>query len=67
MSRSVRERVFERFYRGGNGRDTDGFGLGLAIVNESVRVLGGRIEIESAPGSGTRVQVLLPGPEVAAR
>ena len=59
MSRKVRERVFERFYRG-NGRDTEGFGLGLAIVRESVRVLGGRIEVDSAPGSGTRVRVTLP-------
>jgi two-component system phosphate regulon sensor histidine kinase PhoR len=59
MSRSVRDRVFERFYRG-NGRDTEGFGLGLAIVRESVRVLGGRVDIESAPGSGTTVRITLP-------
>lgn len=64
MSRAVRERAFERFYRG-NGRDTDGFGLGLAIVRESVRVLGGRIDIDSAPGSGTRVRVTLPAADAA--
>jgi signal transduction histidine kinase len=66
MSRNVRERVFERFYRG-NGRDTEGFGLGLAIVRESVRVLGGRIEVDSAPGTGTRVRVTLPASESTSR
>lgn len=64
MSRAVKERVFERFYRG-NGRDTEGFGLGLAIVRESVRVLGGRIEVESIPGSGTTVRVTLPAAEAS--
>ena len=59
MSRAVRERVFDRFYRG-NGRDSEGFGLGLAIVRESIRVLGGRIEIDSTPGSGTTVRITLP-------
>lgn len=37
-----------------------GQGLGLAGVRERVRFLSGRIEIESAPGAGTRVQVCLP-------
>jgi signal transduction histidine kinase len=62
MPRAVRERVFERFYRG-NGRDSDGFGLGLAIVRESIRALGGSIEIESRPGTGTTVRVILPAAE----
>jgi signal transduction histidine kinase len=59
MTRAVRERAFERFYRA-NGRDTDGFGLGLAIVRESIRVLGGTIRVDSEPGTGTRVTVTFP-------
>jgi signal transduction histidine kinase/HAMP domain-containing protein len=55
-----RERVFERFYRG-NGRDADGFGLGLSIVHRTVQALGGTIDLHSVPGGGTRVRVLLPG------
>jgi signal transduction histidine kinase/HAMP domain-containing protein len=66
MPRNVRERVFERFYRG-NGRDAEGFGLGLAIVRESVRVLGGEIEVDSAPGAGTRVRVTLSSGESTSR
>jgi two-component system phosphate regulon sensor histidine kinase PhoR len=53
----VQRHVFDRFYRG--ERDADGFGLGLAIVRESVRTLGGRIELDSSPGQGTVFRILL--------
>jgi two-component system, OmpR family, sensor histidine kinase KdpD len=52
------ERVWERFYRG-RGRDADGFGLGLAIVRQAIRVVGGNVELESTPGEGTVVRVTL--------
>jgi signal transduction histidine kinase len=52
------ERVFDRFYTGTNGR-RDGFGLGLAIVREAVRALGGNIEIDSDPARGTTARVTL--------
>jgi signal transduction histidine kinase len=51
-----RSRVFERFYRGANGRQTGpGTGLGLAIVAELVERWGG--EVSLADGPGTRVEV----------
>ena len=53
ISPEVQRHVFDRFYRG--ERDADGFGLGLAIVRESVRTLGARIELDSSPGEGTHV------------
>ncbi len=49
--------VFDRFYRG--ERDAEGFGLGLAIVRESVRTLGGRVELDSSPGHGTCFRIVL--------
>lgn len=57
--RRERERLFDRFYRGSR-RDADGFGIGLAIVREAVRALGGHVEIESEEGEGTTVRILLP-------
>jgi two-component system sensor histidine kinase ResE len=51
-----RERLFDRFYR---GEDGNGFGLGLAIVDEAVRALGGEIEVESRPGAGTTFTISL--------
>ena len=38
----------------------DGMGLGLSLCEALVREHGGRIEIDSAPGVGTRVRVRLP-------
>jgi signal transduction histidine kinase len=38
----------------------EGTGLGLAIAKRYVEQNGGRLEIESSPGSGTRVRVRLP-------
>jgi two-component system, OmpR family, sensor kinase len=47
-----RERVFERFYRGSNGRRTGpGTGLGLAIVSELVERWGGRVQLLEGPGT----------------
>lgn len=52
--------VFERFYRGANGTRASGNGLGLALVRAVAEAHGGRVEIASRPGSGTRVALVLP-------
>jgi len=59
IPQAEQEAVFERFHRG-DDRNGEGFGLGLAIVRQAVRVLGGRVELESAVGDGTTVRVVLP-------
>lgn len=56
-----RERLFERFARGRTGRrTTGGAGLGLAIVKTIVNAHGGRIDLESNLGEGSRFTVLFP-------
>jgi signal transduction histidine kinase len=57
----VRE-MFELFTQGdGSSRRThDGLGLGLTRVQRAVRVLGGDVRIESRPGEGSTVRVLIP-------
>jgi signal transduction histidine kinase/ligand-binding sensor domain-containing protein/DNA-binding response OmpR family regulator len=52
--------VFERFYRVNGGESAPGAGLGLALVKELTESYGGSIELESSPGQGTTVNVLLP-------
>lgn len=52
--------VFDRFYRVGD-RDRDGFGLGLAIARQSVRLLEGTIDVGDRSGGGTVVTIRLQG------
>jgi two-component system phosphate regulon sensor histidine kinase PhoR len=52
-------RIFDRFYRA-RTKTGEGFGLGLPISRQAVRVLGGRITVDSTVGAGTTVRLVLP-------
>ncbi len=54
--------VFERFHRvkGAQGRTQEGTGIGLALVQELVRLQGGEISVASQLGSGTTFTIRLP-------
>jgi PAS domain S-box-containing protein len=59
MSLDVRRRAFDPFFT--TRRDQGGTGLGLHIVYSIVTSrLGGRLDLDSQPGHGTRVQIVLP-------
>jgi len=57
---AVRERVFDRFYRGPAARRGEGSGLGLAIARAAATALGGTLTVEAAPGGGTAFVLELP-------
>ncbi len=58
---SERDKVFERFYRidDARGRDTGGYGLGLAIAKQGIEVNGGNIEFVKGTTQGTMCKILL--------
>jgi signal transduction histidine kinase len=67
ISDADRERIFERFYRGGSRRsDADGAGLGLSIVSAIAAAHGGRVEVESKVGEGALFRIVVPSGEEAA-
>ena len=53
-------RLFERFYKEDRARSGRGTGLGLAIVKHVALVHGGRVQVESEPGRGSRFTMFLP-------
>jgi PAS domain S-box-containing protein len=54
--------LFERFYRvaGASGRTHEGTGIGLALVQELVKLHGGSVRVESTPGLGSTFIVSIP-------
>ncbi|RYX98647.1 MAG: PAS domain-containing sensor histidine kinase, partial [Bradyrhizobiaceae bacterium] len=59
MTPEVRRRAFDPFFT--TRRDQGGTGLGLHIVYSIVTSrLGGRLHLQSEPGQGTRIQIILP-------
>ncbi|MDO5601312.1 MAG: response regulator [Oscillospiraceae bacterium] len=62
MSPAFLQHLFEAFSREQDSRvdRTEGSGLGMAITKKLVDLLGGEIEVESAPGAGTTFTVTLP-------
>jgi PAS domain S-box-containing protein len=59
MSLDVRRRAFDPFFT--TRRDQGGTGLGLHIVYSIVtNRLGGRLDLDSEPGKGTQIRIILP-------
>ena len=62
IPRADQARVFEKFYRVGDGlvHDVKGSGLGLSLVKHIIEAHKGVISVESDVGKGTRFTILLP-------
>lgn len=62
IAREHHDRIFERLYRVDVARDRSrgGSGLGLAIARRAAVALGGRLELDSTPGTGSEFRLVLP-------
>jgi len=57
MEPEIRDKVFNSFF---TTKGLGGTGLGLLVTKKIVREHGGRIEVESEPGEGSRFRLELP-------
>jgi len=64
MTPDEQKRVFSEFVQADSSttRKYGGTGLGLTLVLRLTGMLGGRVDLDSAPGAGTRVRVRIPIP-----
>jgi signal transduction histidine kinase/tetratricopeptide (TPR) repeat protein len=62
IKREDRQKVFEKFYRSGDVQSSSikGSGIGLTLVLHIARAHGGEVILDSEPGKGTEVTILLP-------
>jgi PAS domain S-box-containing protein len=54
------ERMYEAFYRAGAKADVPGSGLGLAIFREITELHNATVDVDSVPGRGTIITLVLP-------
>jgi signal transduction histidine kinase/tetratricopeptide (TPR) repeat protein len=62
IEREIRDKIFNRFYRGGDEltRTVKGSGLGLTLVKQIVEAHHGSVQVESEPGQGSAFSIKLP-------
>lgn len=65
MSDEDLQAILQPFARGANVKGRAGTGLGLTVVHRFAELHGGRMRIDSQPGGGTRVTVILPAADPA--
>jgi two-component system sensor histidine kinase ArlS len=52
--------IFQPFYRVSNNRNIKGFGLGLSLANQIIKLHKGQITVHSTPHKGTEFTITLP-------
>jgi signal transduction histidine kinase/ligand-binding sensor domain-containing protein/DNA-binding NarL/FixJ family response regulator len=62
MTMEETERILQPFQQGRAGEEKGGTGLGLTIAQRHLELMGGQMEVESAPGGGSTFSVTVPLP-----
>ncbi len=60
MDEETQENIFNKFYQEDKSRSVEGNGLGLPIVKKVLKLVDGKILVQSEPGKGSTFTVLLP-------
>jgi len=57
---SEQKMVFDQFYRGGEKAENRGVGLGLYIINKTMKAHNGTVVLETEPGKGSAFKLIFP-------
>ena len=60
MDKATQSRIFDKFYQGDTSHASEGNGLGLTVVNKIIDLYKGQMTVESIPGEGTLILIILP-------
>lgn len=60
ISEEEKKKIFQPFYRSHEGRQAEGFGLGLSLAEKIVKIHKGNIAVDSKIGQGTTFTVSFP-------
>ena len=63
MDEETQRRIFAPFERAAQNVNSEGFGLGLFLTKGLIKVLEGKMDVESVPGKGSVFRLELPLPE----
>jgi signal transduction histidine kinase len=66
MDDAVSDRIFDRYYQQERAHESQGFGLGLAVVKQILEAHGGTVAVVSAPNLGSTFSISLPKPKAMA-
>lgn len=59
MDEYTQQHLFDKFYQGKTNQEKEGNGLGMALAQKIISLLGGTIAVGSAPGEGSTFTVTL--------
>jgi signal transduction histidine kinase len=59
IDEDTQKHIFDKFYQGDTSHSQEGNGLGLALVKQTIDLLGGNVTVQSKPGQGSIFTVLL--------
>jgi two-component system phosphate regulon sensor histidine kinase PhoR len=60
ISEPERKMIFDQFYRGANASESRGVGLGLFLVNETMKAHNGSVDLKTEPGKGSAFRLVFP-------
>lgn len=60
VDESEKDKIFRKFYKSDRSRSSNGYGLGLSLVEKLSRIMGCKIDLKSEPDKGSEFIVTMP-------